>query len=80
MQYLTLNDGNRMPQLGLGVFQIDDLAECEPSVVPLPPAASLGTTCSSPPNSGSRMPATMRRCVPSTGPCTGWAWTTLTCT
>lgn len=32
MQYLTLNDGHRMPQLGFGVFQIDDLAECERAV------------------------------------------------
>jgi 2,5-diketo-D-gluconate reductase A len=32
MQYVTLNDGNRMPQLGFGVFQIDDLAECERAV------------------------------------------------
>jgi 2,5-diketo-D-gluconate reductase A len=29
---VTLNDGNRMPQLGFGVFQIDDLAECERAV------------------------------------------------
>jgi 2,5-diketo-D-gluconate reductase A len=32
MQYVTLNDGHRMPQLGFGVFQIDDLAECERTV------------------------------------------------
>lgn len=32
MQYVTLNDGNRMPQVGFGVFQIADLAECERAV------------------------------------------------
>ena len=32
MDYVTLNDGNRMPQLGFGVFQIADLAECERAV------------------------------------------------
>jgi 2,5-diketo-D-gluconate reductase A len=32
MEYVTLNDGHRMPQLGFGVFQIDDLAECERAV------------------------------------------------
>jgi 2,5-diketo-D-gluconate reductase A len=32
MDYVTLNDGNLMPQLGFGVFQIDDLAECERAV------------------------------------------------
>ena len=26
MQYVTLNDGNKMPQLGFGVFQVPDLA------------------------------------------------------
>lgn len=25
MQYVTLNDGNKMPQLGFGVFQVPDL-------------------------------------------------------
>lgn len=29
MQYVTLNNGVKMPQLGLGVLYIDDLAECE---------------------------------------------------
>ena len=29
MQYVTLNDGNKMPQLGFGVFQVPDLAVCE---------------------------------------------------
>ena len=32
MRHVTLNDGNRMPQLGFGVFQIADLAECERAV------------------------------------------------
>jgi 2,5-diketo-D-gluconate reductase A len=32
MEYVTLNDGTRMPQLGFGVFQIVDLAECERAV------------------------------------------------
>jgi len=32
MDYVTLNDGNRMPQLGFGVFQVTDLAECERAV------------------------------------------------
>ena len=27
MQYVTLNNGVKMPQLGLGVLYIDDLAE-----------------------------------------------------
>ena len=29
MQYVTLNNGVKMPQLGLGVLYIDDLTECE---------------------------------------------------
>jgi len=29
---ITLNDGNQMPQLGFGVFQVPDLAECEAAV------------------------------------------------
>ncbi|MBB3349466.1 aldo/keto reductase [Sphingomonas sp. BK069] len=29
---VTLNDGNSMPSLGFGVFQVPDLAECERSV------------------------------------------------
>ena len=32
MQYVTLNDGNKMPQLGFGVFQVPDLAVCEQAV------------------------------------------------
>lgn len=32
MQYLTLNDGNKMPQLGFGVFQISDLNQAEQAV------------------------------------------------
>lgn len=32
MQYVTLNDGNTMPQLGFGVFQVPDLAVCEQAV------------------------------------------------
>ena len=33
MQYVTLNNGIRMPMLGFGVFQIADPQECERSVV-----------------------------------------------
>lgn len=33
MQTVTLNNGIEMPILGFGVFQINDLAECEQSVV-----------------------------------------------
>jgi 2,5-diketo-D-gluconate reductase A len=33
MEYVTLNNGVRMPILGYGVFQIPDAAECERSVV-----------------------------------------------
>ena len=33
MQQLQLNNGVTMPQLGYGVFQIDDLAQCEQSVL-----------------------------------------------
>jgi diketogulonate reductase-like aldo/keto reductase len=33
MQYVTLNNGMRMPILGYGVFQVSDLAQCEESVV-----------------------------------------------
>ncbi|UEB50497.1 aldo/keto reductase [Campylobacter curvus] len=29
MQYVNLNDGNKMPILGYGVYQIDDLKECQ---------------------------------------------------
>ena len=32
MQNVTLNDGNKMPQLGFGVFQVPDLAVCEQAV------------------------------------------------
>lgn len=32
MQYVTLNDDNKMPQLGFGVFQVPDLAVCEQAV------------------------------------------------
>lgn len=32
MQYVMLNDGNKMPQLGFGVFQVPDLAVCEQAV------------------------------------------------
>lgn len=32
MQYITLNDGNKMPQLGFGVFQIPDLNQAEQAV------------------------------------------------
>lgn len=32
MQYVTLNDGNKMPQLGFGVFQVPDPAVCEQAV------------------------------------------------
>jgi diketogulonate reductase-like aldo/keto reductase len=33
MEYVTLNNGVKMPKLGFGVFQVTDLAECEQSVV-----------------------------------------------
>ncbi len=33
MQYVTLNNGVRMPILGFGVYQIPDAAECERSVL-----------------------------------------------
>ena len=33
MQYVTLNNGMRMPVAGFGVFQIADAADCERSVV-----------------------------------------------
>ena len=29
MEYVTLNNGVKMPMLGLGVFRITDLTECE---------------------------------------------------
>ncbi|QNQ82245.1 aldo/keto reductase [Lactobacillus sp. PV037] len=32
MEYITLNDGNKMPQLGFGVFQVPDLKEAETAV------------------------------------------------
>lgn len=32
MDYITLNNGIKMPQLGFGVFQIPDAAECEHAV------------------------------------------------
>ncbi|CCI84780.1 2,5-diketo-d-gluconic acid reductase [Lactobacillus pasteurii DSM 23907 = CRBIP 24.76] len=32
MQYITLNDGKKMPQLGFGVFQVRDLAQAEQAV------------------------------------------------
>ncbi len=32
MQYVTLNDGNKMPQLGFGVFQVPDLKVAEQAV------------------------------------------------
>lgn len=39
MQYVTLNNGVEMPQLGFGVFQVTDLAECERAVLD---AAEIG--------------------------------------
>lgn len=32
MDYVTLNNGVKMPLLGFGVFQVTDLAECERAV------------------------------------------------
>lgn len=32
MDYVTLNNGVKMPQLGFGTFQIKDPAECERAV------------------------------------------------
>lgn len=32
IQYVTLNDGNKMPQLGFGVFQVPDLSQAEQAV------------------------------------------------
>ena len=32
MKYVTLNNGLKMPILGFGVFQIDDMKECEEAV------------------------------------------------
>ncbi|MFS9438871.1 aldo/keto reductase [Streptococcus sobrinus] len=33
MEYLTLNNGLKMPKLGFGVFQVPDLKECEEAVL-----------------------------------------------
>jgi len=33
MKFVTLNNGVEMPQLGFGVFQVRDLAECEQAVL-----------------------------------------------
>lgn len=33
MEYLTLNNGLKMPKLGFGVFQVPDLEECEEAVL-----------------------------------------------
>lgn len=33
MEFVTLNNGTKMPEEGLGVFQIEDLADCERVVV-----------------------------------------------
>jgi len=33
MKFVTLNNGVQMPQLGFGVFQVRDLAECEQAVL-----------------------------------------------
>lgn len=32
MEYITLNNGAKMPLEGFGVFQVSDLKECEDSV------------------------------------------------
>ena len=32
MKYITLNDGNKMPQLGFGLFQISDSAKANQAV------------------------------------------------
>ena len=32
MDYITLNNGVRMPQLGFGVYQIPDAAGCQRAV------------------------------------------------
>lgn len=33
MEYVTLNNGVKMPQLGFGVYQIKDPAQCEQAVL-----------------------------------------------
>jgi diketogulonate reductase-like aldo/keto reductase len=33
MKHVTLNNGAEMPQLGFGVFQVPDPAECERAVL-----------------------------------------------
>ena len=33
MEYVTLNNGVKMPQLGFGVYQINDPAQCEQAVL-----------------------------------------------
>ena len=33
MEYVTLNNGVKMPQLGFGTYQIKDAAECERAVL-----------------------------------------------
>lgn len=33
MKYLTLNDGNKIPNIGLGVYKASDLKECEEAVL-----------------------------------------------
>ena len=33
MEYVTLNNGVKMPQIGFGVFQIVDPKECEEAVL-----------------------------------------------
>ena len=33
MEYITLNNGVKMPVLGYGVYQIEDLRECERCVL-----------------------------------------------
>ena len=33
MEYVTLNNGVKMPQLGFGVYQIRDAAQCEQAVL-----------------------------------------------
>ena len=36
MDYVTLNNGVTMPQLGFGTYQIKDPAECERAVLDAP--------------------------------------------
>ena len=85
MEYLTLNNGVRMPMLGYGTWDVRGAAgrRCIREALEvgyrLLDTACPGRTFSSPPSSTGPAPATRRPGGTSKGPCGRWAPITSTC-